>query len=170
MALNALCTRHSGRLLASIRVRLPTAVSLRVGAEDILQETLLEAARKIDAFEPQGSGSFYRWLVGIARFKISEAQRAGRAGKRAFEVPLDSDLAGTQTSPSVGVARAERGDRVSAALDRLPERQAEAVRLRYLEGATLAETAAALQCTESAVKALVTRGLAELARQLSPEA
>jgi RNA polymerase sigma-70 factor, ECF subfamily len=167
-ALDALCARHAGRLLSAIRARLPAAVAARVAAEDILQETLLEAARKVSAWESEGEGSFYRWLVGIARFKILEAQRAGQAGKRALETTLDGDLARTQTSPSMPAMRAERADALAVALGRLPERQAEAVRLRYLEGASLAQTAAALQCSEGAVKALVARGLSDLARTLSP--
>ncbi len=167
-ALDALCARHAGRLLSAIRARLPGAVAARLSAEDILQETLLEAARKVGAWRSEGEGSFYRWLVGIARFKILEAQRAGQAGKRALETTLDVELARTQTSPSGGAMRAERVDTLMQALARLPDRQAEAVRLRYLEGASLAQTAAALQCSESAVKALVARGLSDLARTLSP--
>jgi RNA polymerase sigma-70 factor, ECF subfamily len=167
-ALDALCARHAGRLLSAIRARMPVAVAARLSAEDILQETLLEAARKVGAWRSEGEGSFYRWLVGIARFKLLEAQRAGQAGKRALEVALDTGLAHAQTSPSGGAMRAERADALALALARLPERRAEAVRLRYLEGASLAQTAAALQCSESAVKALVARGLAELAGTLSP--
>jgi RNA polymerase sigma-70 factor, ECF subfamily len=169
-ALDALCARHAGRLLSAIRARMPAAVAQRVDAEDILQETLLEAARRIEAFEPRGDGAFYRWLVGIARFKISEAQRAGHARKRALEVSLDGEPWRSQTSPSGGAMRAERHERVARALLALPERQAEAVRLRYLEGATLEEAAAGLQCTPAAVKALVARGLLELARALDGEA
>ena len=167
-ALDALCARHAGRLLSAIRARLPAQVAARLTAEDILQETLLEAARKVGAWRSEGEGSFYRWLVGIARFKILEAQRAGLAGKRALETTLDGDLARSQTSPSGGAMRVERADALASALGRLPGRQAEAVRLRYLEGASVAQTAVALECTESAVKALVARGLADLARTLSP--
>jgi RNA polymerase sigma-70 factor (ECF subfamily) len=59
--------------------------------------------------------------------------------------------------------RAEGAVHLAEALARLPERQAEAVRLRYLEGMSLAETADRLACTEAAVKALVARGLSALA-------
>jgi RNA polymerase sigma-70 factor (ECF subfamily) len=54
------------------------------------------------------------------------------------------------------------------ALLALPERQAEAVRCRYLEGLSLAETAERLECSEPAVKALVCRGLADLAGRVLP--
>lgn len=166
-ALAGLYSRHSGRLLAFIRAQMPVSVSRRLAPEDLLQETLLEAARKLDAFTPQGPASFYRWLVGIARFKIAEALRAGRAKKRAMVGALEIDPAASQTSPSGGAARAERAVHIQDALAALPERQAQAVRLRYLEGLSLAETAQSLDCSEGAVKALVARGLADLAERLA---
>jgi RNA polymerase sigma-70 factor (ECF subfamily) len=163
-ALEALYARHSGRLLAFIRASMPAPLARRVAPEDVLQETLLESARKIGEFEPRGSAAFYRWLVAIARFKLAETRRALLADKRAREEPLASSPAAEQTSPSGRAMRAEGALSIAEALGELPERQAEAVRLRYLEGLTLAETAERLECSEAAVKALVSRGLAELAR------
>ncbi|MHC5211488.1 MAG: RNA polymerase sigma factor [Planctomycetota bacterium] len=163
-ALATLFARHEGRLLAFVRARMSTDLGRRITPEDVLQETLLEASRKLDSFVPQEDGaSFYRWLVGIARHKVMEADRARQAKKRAAEIELDRDPARSQTSPSGHAMRAEGASRLHEALATLPERQAEAVRLRYLEGMSLAETADRLACSESAVKALVARGLAALA-------
>jgi RNA polymerase sigma-70 factor (ECF subfamily) len=145
---------------------MPAGLRGRVLAEDLLQETLLVAARRLDSFEGRGPASFYRWLVGIARFKVAEAQRGVRAGKRACETPLRGEVAMVQTSVSGRAARQERSVVLNEALDRLPGRQGDAVRRRYLEGRSLAETARLLACSEPAVKALVSRGLAELARAL----
>jgi len=168
-ALDALYARHRGRLLAFVRARMHSALARRVAPEDVLQETLLESARKIDAFEPQEPASFYRWLVQIARFKISEADRAWRARKRALETPLEEEPPRAQTSPSGRAVRAERAALLHAALEALPEAQAEAIRLRYLEGQSLAETAERLGRTEAAVKALVSRGFAALSDGLPGE-
>jgi len=170
VALEDLYTRHQGRLLQVIRARMPAHLARRVAPEDVLQETLLESSRKIDAFEPRGPSSFYRWLVAIARFKLSEAARAQRADKRARERPLEQPVLAEQTSASGRAMRGEQRLELHAALAALPERQAEAVRLRYLEGRTLAETAAALEASEPAVKALVSRGLMALATRAPPGA
>ena len=168
-ARDRLFARHSGRLLGFVRARMPAPLALRTAPEDVLQETLLEAARKLDRFEEQAAGgdrsSFYRWLVGIARFKLSEAVRSAGAAKRDLD-PLDHSVAASQTSPSGHALRTEAHDALAGALDALPKRRAEAVRLRYLEGLTVAETAARLGCSESAVKALVARGLGELGERL----
>jgi len=167
-ALTTLFTRHEGRLLAWVRATMPHPLTLRISAEDIVQETLLQAVRKVGGFQPTGdSGSFYRWLVGIARFKLMEARRAQRAAKRANERPLTGPVASSQTSPSGRVLAGERAQRLSEALATLPERQALAVRLRWLEGLSVAETAAKLECSETAVKSLVCRGMADLAGRLS---
>ncbi|MHC4470184.1 MAG: RNA polymerase sigma factor [Planctomycetota bacterium] len=166
-ALEALYARHRGRLHAFVASRLAPDVERVATPEDIVQETCLESARKIGAFEPQGPASFYRWLVGIARFKVSEAARAGRAKKRSLETPLVSEPVAAQTSPSGRVAGTERAALIRAALDAIPDSQAEAVRLRYLEGWSISECAERLECSPAAVKALVSRGLAALAAKLT---
>lgn len=165
LALDDLYARHQGRLLSFLRASMAGGSAQGFCAEDVLQETLLESTRKIAAFEPRGRASFYRWLVAIARFKLTEAARAQGAKKRA-RAPLDEDVAGSQTSPSGHMMRGERRDGLLQALAELPDRQADAVRLRYLEGQSVAEVAGQLDCSESAVKALVSRGMAELASRL----
>ena len=169
-ALDDLFRRHQGRLLAFLRARMDPALARTVAPEDILQETHLEAARKVGEFEDRGSASFYRWLVAIARFKIAEADRARQARKRAAVGPLDAEPVSPDTSPSGGAIRAERAALLRAALESLPGDQAEAVRLRYLEGLTIAETAERMGRTPAAVKALVSRGLDALGRRVDTSA
>lgn len=165
-ALDALFARHRGRLLSWLRLALSPALARRVSAEDLLQETLLEATRKIASFEPRGPASFYAWLVAIGRFKIAEAQRALQAHKRAREEELQREPENPATSPSLGAMRRESAEALWAALAELPPEQAEAIRLRYLEGLPLGEAAARLGRSEAALKALVTRGFARLADKL----
>lgn len=169
-ALELLYARHQGRLLLLVRTLVPGWLRSRVEAEDILQETLLESTRKINEFEHRGPQSFYRWLVAIARFKVAEAERAHRAAKRRPEDPLEASVAGDDTSPSGKFAKSEKIETLLGILATLPDRQAEAVRLRYLEGRSVEETAGSLDCSPSAVKALVSRGLRELGRRLPPGA
>jgi RNA polymerase sigma-70 factor (ECF subfamily) len=166
-ALAALLRRHERRLLAFFRARQSSDLAGHA-AEDLVQETLLTAARKITEFRVQSEGAaFYRWLVGIGRHKLSEARRAAGAKKRAAVRELGSrQPAAGWTSPSLGAARGEAASHLAEALDELPERQAEAVRLRYLEGRSVAETAEALDSSEASVKALVGRGLRALAGHL----
>lgn len=166
-ALDGLFARHRGRLLAFLNVHMRPVLARRIQAEDVLQETLLEAARKLDGFELREPSSFYRWLIGIARFKVSEAERAAGARKRALETPLEDDPLQEQTSPSGRAVRAEHAALLRSALDALGGDQAVAIRLRYLEGCSTAETAEALGRSEAAVKALLMRGFATLAARMT---
>jgi RNA polymerase sigma-70 factor (ECF subfamily) len=163
VALDALYARHRGRLLAFVASRMAPGLRAAVTAEDIVQETHLESARKIHEFEDRGPASFYRWLVTIARFKVNEAARGRRAKKRALEAPLEHDPVGKETSPSGYALKAERAALLGSALAELPADQADAVRMRYFEGLTIAECAERLERSPAAVKGLVSRGLGTLA-------
>lgn len=164
-SLDALYERHRGRLLGFVRARMSPALLGTVSPEDVLQETLLESARKLGDFEDRGPASFYRWLVEIARFKVLEADRARKTRKRSLEEPMEAEPAGRETSPSGRAAKRERADLLRDALAALPGEQGEAVRLRYLEGLSIAETSDRLSKSPAAVKALVSRGLAALAEE-----
>lgn len=63
----------------------------------------------------------------------------------------------------------ERADRavIVAALRRIPERQRACIVLRYFEELSVAETAAALRCSEGNVKSQTFHGLAALRRELA---
>lgn len=163
-AFNALFQRHRARLRALVASRMSHGLRAYADAEDIVQEAYLEAARKFADFTPEVPQAFYRWLTRIAGFKLKEAERHRRAKKRGQPDPLERDPPAQQTSVAGRVGEGERARRVAQALERLPAAQAEAVRLRYLQGLTLAETALRLERSESAVKALVSRGLSALAR------
>jgi RNA polymerase sigma-70 factor (ECF subfamily) len=170
-ALRNLYGRHQGRLLNFVASAMEPALRAKVTPEDVLQDTLLESARGIDRYDPEKGSSFYSWLVGIAKHKISESRRAQGARKRAMVGSLDgskkADVVSEQTSPSGGAVRNERRGRLLDALADLPERQGEAIRLRYLEGLSVAETGQRLDASESAIKSLVSRGMAELGRKLA---
>jgi len=154
--------RHGGRLRAFLRVRMSPGLARRVAPEDVLQETLLEASRKLHAFEPRGPGSFYGWLVAIALRKVLEAARG-----RAEEGLPESDPLHEASGAATAAVRAERAERLRAALATLPEAQAAAICLRYLEGATTREAAERLGRSEAAVKMLLARGFAALAGRLA---
>lgn len=165
-ALDSLFARHRGRLLAFVAARLDGRTAELVSPEDVVQEAYLEASRQVGSFEPEGPAAFYRWLVGIARYKLSEAYRARRAKKRASVAALSHEPAADQSSASGRAMRDETAARIAAALAEIPGGQAAAVRLRYLEGLSVAECAERLHRTEAAVKSLVSRGLGALAGKL----
>ena len=110
-----------------------------------------------------GREKVYRWLTRIAGFKLKEAERHRHAKKRGRPERLDREPPAQQTSVAGRVGEGERARQIARAIAQLPETQGRAVRLRYLQGLTLAETALRLDRSEAAIKGLVSRGLSTLA-------
>jgi RNA polymerase sigma-70 factor (ECF subfamily) len=75
---------------------------------------------------------------------------------------LDAWLAAEQSSPSRLAERQEQSVRLAAALARLPDKQRQAVELRHLRGLSLAEVAAEMDTTKTAVVGLLHRGVEKL--------
>lgn len=116
-------------------------------ADDLAQESLIEAYRCLSRFE--GGSSFSTWLLGIAYNRFRTHQRKRR------EEPLDPH---EEHSPGDTPVQAdhrpatEAGVDLEAALQRLrPEEQA-ALRLCYREGLSHDEAAALMSCPLGTLK------------------
>jgi RNA polymerase sigma-70 factor (ECF subfamily) len=159
--LRALAERRLGRRLRA-----------RLDASDIVQQTLLLAARDFAAFQGTAEPELMAWLRRILEHTVIGAVRthvAAQGRSVAQEAPLPAgpaELAAEQTSPSQKVARGQARLRFLAALERLPPDLGEAVRLRHVEGLPVDEIARRLQRTPLAAASLIKRGLALLRRQL----
>lgn len=126
-------------------------------AEDIVQVALTRTARRWRVARGNPEAYARRVVVNLVRDRWRDLSR------RPAEVYVD-----------VEVPMGERPDepwldQLSAAVATLSEDQRAVVVLRYVEGLSLEETAAALGCSTSAVKSRAHRGLAALRSQLSPE-
>jgi len=149
----------------------------RVAASDVIQETLVDAVRGFEAFEPRGPGSFRGWLGRILDNRVRMLANTLHAQKRDArrEVNLrtgelsSSDahdptpsLAGSGTSPSGAAAIGERGEALERALAKLSRDHQEVLRLIKLHEHSIAETARTMGRSENAVKKLLARALLEL--------
>src|SRR5207302_4052507 len=70
-------------------------------------------------------------------------------------------------SPYASAEFAEQREKLHAVLADLPERQREAIVLRFFEELSVEETAAAMSCAEGTVKATVHQALRSLRQRLS---
>jgi RNA polymerase sigma-70 factor (ECF subfamily) len=171
--------RFRSYLLLLARVRLDPMVRARVGASDVVQQTLLEAHRDVGQFRGRTIGEQAAWLRQILARNLANIVRDQRRGKRdaARDQPLlaaldqsasrlEAWLAAEQSSPSQQVERHERAVRLAEALASLPQNQREAVVLRHWHGCSLVEIGERLGCTTAAVAGLLHRGLRNLRKQL----
>ena len=136
-------------------------------AEDLTSETFVRALRSISSFRWQGK-DFGAWLTTIARNLATDHAKSGRS--RLEVTTEDMTLHDSVTEgPENAVLTAVTHDAVLRALRELPPEQQECLVLRFLQGRSIAETAALLGRSEGAVKQLQLRAVRGLAKRF-PEA
>jgi RNA polymerase sigma-70 factor (ECF subfamily) len=158
------------RLLA--RLQLGARHRGQLDPSDVVQQTLLEAQRKLHQFRGRSEAELAGWLRQILAHTLADAARALHRAKRdvdrqrSLEAELDASsarlhdwLAAEQSSPSQRAERNEQVVRLARALAALPDAQREAVILRHFEGRSLGEIARQLGRTPAAVVGLLQRGL-----------
>jgi RNA polymerase sigma-70 factor (ECF subfamily) len=181
LAFERLLVRHQDRLAERIKVRMPARLRATLDEEDILQETFAEGWHRFAAFVPAGEDALFRWLARIAEHRLLNALKAQRAAKRGGRrrqvVGLDDDLTQVlslmgvhQRTPSRSVANREALHAVQAALPGLKSDHHEVLRLRFLEGVSIADTATRMNRSEWAVHKLTARALASLRAELGDAA
>ena len=78
-ALETLLDRYRPRLQRWARGRLPDWARDLADTHDLVQETLIQAFRKVEGFEIRGDGAFQAWLRQILLNRIrQEIRRASR--------------------------------------------------------------------------------------------
>lgn|SRR5690606_28751426 len=176
-----LLEQHRGYLLMLGHRYLSDRMRRRIDPADLVQATFLEAKRDWPSFRGNSPGEFTSWLRHILKNNLSTAvARHVTTQKRSLkrEVTVSaSDSAGdwiaqqpgNTSTPSGKVIRAEAAAKLLEALHTLPETQAEALRLRYLEGLTLGEIVDRMGKSETAVAGLLKRGLAKLRTSLGKQ-
>lgn len=172
-----LLTRHRDALRRMVEVRLDRRLAPRLDPSDVVQETLVIAAERLDDYLRQRPAPFLAWLRQITQDRLVDAYRRHvRAERRTVtrEEPLadllpdDSvgllvrRLIDDGSGPGTRINHADQAARVRGALLELPDRDREVLVMRYLEGLSVAEIAEVLQLGESAVKMRQLRALDRL--------
>ncbi|ABK45857.1 RNA polymerase, sigma subunit, ECF family [Magnetococcus marinus MC-1] len=125
-------------------------------AEDLTQETFLEAYRNLSRF--QGNSLFSTWLLGIAHNMARNFR--GRAPHYRYDITDDSVLEYTSDDRPTPHDYADEADRMKLlkrAMEQLPEEQREALTLISLEELSYEEAAVVADISLSALKTRVFR-------------
>lgn len=179
-----LLERYRDYLRRMVAVRLDRRLAARVDASDVVQETLVEAARRLDDYLRERPIPFYGWLRQLAgerivdthRRHVSALRRSVTLEQRDLDLPdasadeLVRRLFTADTSPSNHLMRQERHDRLKGALASLPQRDREVLVMRHLEQLSTAEIAAMLEISEPAVKSRLLRALIRMREQMGDPA
>jgi RNA polymerase sigma-70 factor (ECF subfamily) len=171
---------HLRRMIA---VRLDERVAPRVDASDVVQETLLEASRRLDRYFVERPLPFLPWLRQIAGERVVDLHRRHLKSQRRSVLreqgpvePGDGSaraLAGwmmaSTPSPSEEALRRERLEQLKSALDALAPRHREILVMRHLEHLKIESIAELLEITPGAVKARLLRALLKLRNLIDPD-
>lgn len=164
-ALDRLFTRYVTPLRRFAHGRLPASARDLMDTHDLVQETLMQTFKRIDAFRPQREGALLAYLrQGIVNKVRDEVRRRGRRPMR--ETLNDSAVDGA-VSPLDAAIGQEAVDRYETALQRLDEEEREAIIARVELGMSFDEVAAALgKPTADAARKAVSRALLKLAGEM----
>lgn len=161
------------RLLA--RLQLAPHLRTKLDPSDVIQETMLDAFRKIEQFDGKHSAQFAAWLrtilarnlaMGVRRFarpgRDVQKERSLQTALENSSVCLENWLGDKQPSPPQLVERNERVLHLAEALAQLPDDQRLAVEMKHLEGLSVAEISRQLNRSEVSVTGLLRRGVQKM--------
>jgi RNA polymerase sigma-70 factor, ECF subfamily len=166
-AMHVLLDGNRSRLKRMLAVRMDRRLLARIDPSDVVQETLMEAARLLPSYAQSRPLPFYPWLRGVAWERLVQlhrkhvgAQKRGADREAPADVGLSDEsaiglvqrFASSGTSPSQHMLRKELQTRVRSALDLLSPQDREILVMRHLEQLQVSEIAAILGMDQGAVK------------------
>jgi RNA polymerase sigma-70 factor (ECF subfamily) len=182
-ALTQLFSLYRKRLKQMIRLRLNRQLQGRVDDSDILQETYLEAAKRLPDYLANQPLPFFLWLRHIAGEKMIDVHRRHLGAKMrsvgqeislhrgpmpaASSASLAAHLMGRLTSPSQAAIKAETRLRVQEVLNGMDPLDREILTLRHFEQLSNVEVAETLGMNESTTSSRYLRALKRLKDELS---
>jgi RNA polymerase sigma-70 factor (ECF subfamily) len=175
-AFERLFARHRDFLRQVVALRLDPRLRPRVDASDVVQETQLEAFRRLADYLEREPMPFRLWLRKTAQERLGMVQRRhlGAARRAVAREAREPDLSSIQlagqllapgSSPSQHVCRHELIEAVHRTVARLSPADREILLMRNLEGLSNLEAAQVLQIDPAAASQRYGRALLRL-RQL----
>ena len=177
-ALHALFSRYRDRLKRMVHLRLSRRLQGRVDDSDVLQESYLEAARRLDEYLREPKLPFFLWLRQLTALKLAEVHRRHlgtqlrdadrevtlhRGGlPLADSVSLAAQLLGTLTTPSQAVIKAETRLLVQEALNGMDPIDREVLALKHFEQLSTTEIAAVLGLSKAGAGSRYLRAIKRL--------
>ena len=157
-------------LLAIAAAELPDVLRGKLGASDIVQDTILKGFENFPQFRGSTREELSGWLRTILLHLIANAQKAYVSQKRdmALEVLADSGLAHPQQdSPSKVVVAREEQIILEQAMSLLSEESREAISLRHRDNLSFTEIGMRLGKSEDAARKTWARAVEQLKRILN---
>lgn len=167
-ARNELCARYLPRLRRWAHGRLPLWAREHLDTEDIVQDTLLQSVRRLDAFTPQHERAFCAYVCEALRNRLRDVVR--RAARRPAGEPVSADAPAPDPSPLEQAVGSQMLRRYESALGRLRESDRELVLARVELNLEYGEIADLLgKSSVAAARVAVSRALLRLGEEMGHE-
>ncbi|HVJ81553.1 MAG TPA: sigma-70 family RNA polymerase sigma factor [Planctomycetia bacterium] len=138
------------------------------GAEDLVAETFLAAARAMGDFAGTTEIDFRCWLFRIAANAANLAARKRTTEMRHADKLRAGGERGHERGPEAAAMAADEWERVAAAIGKLDERSQTVVTLRYFEQMEHEEIAKTVAARPATVRSILSRALERLRVLLRP--
>jgi len=177
---------HWSRLIGMVSLRMDRRLSSQLDPADVVQQAMIVATNRMDAFLHDPVIPFYPWLYRLTLDCLTRAHaRLRRSAVREIAAsnlagPLTCTLSGDSvvrlarlavdggTSPSGKLVRKDSENLIRGAMDQLSPKLRDVLVMHYVESLTFREVPAILGMSEGAVKMRHVRGLEEMRRILQP--
>lgn len=173
-----LMSDHRPRLRRMVALRMDRRLQGRIDPSDVIQESYIDAARRLPEYAKNPSMPFFLWLRFLTGQRLLEQHRRHIGTKArnalreislyqgAFPETTTADLAahllGRLSTPSHAAMRIEQKIRLQEALNSLEPLDREILALRHFEQLTNGEAAEVLELDKSAASKRYTRALVKL--------
>lgn len=177
-AFDQLFARHRTPIRRAIDMRFDQNLRARVDPSDVVQETQLEAYRRLPDYLQRQPMPFHLWLRKMAQERLIMARRehldrARRAVGRELTLPdqssalLGQQLLASEKSPSQYVNEAELARQVRQAVSWLPDMDREILLMRTFEDLSHQEIACILEIEVTTARKRYGRALVRLNKLLT---
>jgi RNA polymerase sigma-70 factor (ECF subfamily) len=133
-------------------------------ARDVVQQAFCRAIERLDGY--RGEAALYTWLFQVCRSALADHYRA-RGRERRVVTPLedlpqvravlDTLAAPPIVEPETGLWRSEVARLVQATVDALPDRYADVLEWKYVDGCSVRTIAERLGISDKAAESTLTR-------------
>ena len=158
-AITEFCNYYIPKLYRFACSRLPNSYD----ADDVVQVVVANAARRIETY--RGEATLLTWLCQICRREISKHLAAQAKHQNVVSLTEDDDAASTvenlpasaMDQPDSVTGRVETISEIQGVLDQLPDRYAQALELKYIDGLSSKEIAGRFDIADDAAQSLLAR-------------
>lgn len=181
LALDALLERHLPALLAFVRLHAGAELRQREASMDLVQSACREVLADLGQMRYRDEANFKHWLFLAAERKLADRARFHGRERRdvrrelaldpqtsAHEARMLGEGLGTLYTPSQDAIARETLDRALAAFGELSGEYRQVIVLARIVGLSHGDIAREMGRSETAVRTLLHRALARLARSMGP--